>query len=88
MPWLPFNLNNCVRVKLTDEGRAYVAAKDAMFRASHGVLLVRPVESADGWSEWQMWELMQTFGDDIFMGGPHYLDMNVLIDVGYAPAAS
>ena len=63
---MDFNINDKVRVQLTPHGRAVHAA-------SHADLCKRvpalsawgyrpPTEDADGWSEWQLWSLMATFG--------------------------
>lgn len=64
-----FNINEIVRVKLTDHGRAVHAADHAMFWASlassKGIKTPEyqpPKEDADGWSKWQLWDLMGTFG--------------------------
>lgn len=57
---LPFNINHYVRVKLTDHGRGLLAQMQ----------YAPPfTEDADGWSEWQLWELMRTFGPHVYMGG-------------------
>lgn len=58
------NVNDLVRVKLTDVGRKVhrenwtrdfgPMEKDFPYRA--------PTEDSEGWSEWQMWELMRQFG--------------------------
>ena len=45
------NVNDLVRVRLTDRGRE-VAAR-------HGFV---QKEDVGGWSSWQMWELMRVFG--------------------------
>lgn len=68
---LRFNINEYVRVKLTPRGRA-------IHRAQHDDLSARfpsakftysaPVEDADGWSQWQAWTLMETFGQHVGMG--------------------
>lgn len=65
---MKFNMNNYIRVQLTDEGRR-------IHRANHAALLSAlpvesaaafpyqpPVEDADGWSRWQGWHLMREFG--------------------------
>ena len=64
-----YNFNDMIRVRLTDEGRR-------IHRANHERLLemmppaardaIGPYqpkeEDADGWSEWQGWDLMREFG--------------------------
>lgn len=65
-----FNINNSVRVKLTEYGRECL-------RKNHNQLFegstVRPEysppkEDADGWSEWQLWCLMSEIGPHISLG--------------------
>ena len=63
------NINESVRVKLTDHGRAVHAADHAMFWASiapgkdiKATGYSPPREDADGWSKWQLWALMETVG--------------------------
>lgn len=64
------NLNDSVRVKLTDHGRSVHAKDHADCWGSAGVIrpYTPPKEDADGWSTWQLWVLMQTFGPHIYMG--------------------
>lgn len=66
-----FNINNRVRVKLTPEGRAFHAADHAMFNMRTGKNLPYnpPREDEQGWSTWQLWNLMHTFGTEVCLGG-------------------
>lgn len=74
--WLPFNINQYVKVRLTDHGRE-------LHRRLHDELMEKlrlvyanwkssgydpTKEDADGWSEWQAWVLMQTFGPHVYNG--------------------
>ena len=51
---MKFNINNDVKVKLNDKGR-----KITNFTVK---------EDKDGWSKWQLWDLMSTFGKYISLG--------------------
>ncbi len=55
-----------MRVKLTDHGRAIHAADNALSCASADYpnlpKYTPPKEDEDGWSEWQLWTLMEAFG--------------------------
>ncbi len=66
-----FNINNTVKVKLTAEGheimRAQHQAYAEAFPGAFGEFKPK-VQDADGWSEWQLWDLMNTFGRDVRMG--------------------
>ncbi len=67
----PFNINDYVRVKLTDLGRSVLAADDVLFWARHGGrpsgigAYKPPKEDSEGWSKWQLWSLMQAFGSHL-----------------------
>lgn len=60
---MQFNINNKVRVRLTPKGKRVLAEKYKGLRPGYP-----PKEDAAGWSEWQLWDLMQTFGECIFLG--------------------
>lgn len=61
---IEFNINEWVQVRLTDVGRAELHRQ----REELNKRLKRPFmhsivnEDADGWSRWQMWNLMQRLG--------------------------
>jgi hypothetical protein len=65
-----FNLNNYIRVQLTDSGRGIIRQNFADLKKSFPKLSGPnlPNEDADGWSRWQLWNLMQTFGPHIGLG--------------------
>ncbi len=74
---IPFNMNDYVRVKLTDKGRE-------IHKKTWTSLVPRmkynpPKEDKDGWSEWQLWVLMQEFGAHIAMGIESPLESNIEI---------
>ncbi|WP_456390436.1 hypothetical protein [Profundibacter sp.] len=69
---MKFNLNNYIKVQLTDLGRE-------IHKDRHGAVFhtesmrnkypyIPPKEDADGWSQWQAWDFMQTFGPHFRMG--------------------
>jgi hypothetical protein len=63
--WVPVNMNDRVRIRLTDDGRRILAD-----RRIHRVLAHQPTEEVvqedeNGWSYWQVWVLMQTFGQKL-----------------------
>lgn len=57
----PFNVNHYVWVKLTPVGVEHLRRTGEGWRFSH-------LEEKDGWSRWQMWGLMATFGPIIHNG--------------------
>lgn len=66
-----FNVNNYVRIKLTDYGKEILRKRfDEMHEKFPKAFkkFRTPKEDADGWSKWQMWDLMNTFGDYVSLG--------------------
>jgi hypothetical protein len=67
-----FNINDKVRVKLRESGRRILRRRHAELMqnlpAGSGWEYSDPKEDEDGWSEWQLWNLMQEFGPHIAMG--------------------
>lgn len=65
--FIPFNVNHFVRVKLTDEGRRIHRQRfrklNATVKITSNMKYSPPVEDSDGWSRWQLWSLMQAFGE-------------------------
>lgn len=59
---MKFNVNDYVRVRLTDAGRAILALGDP--------LGVSPQEDAEGWSRWLLWDLANKFGGHLGLGRP------------------
>jgi len=79
---LHFNINHNVRVKLTKKGLAiHRAEHDELMRRLPGPARweYKEPNDAEGWSQWQMWELMQTFGAHISMGGELPFSTEILI---------
>ena len=61
-----FNVNETVRVKLTDHGREIHYRQ---WQAITPTLPYRPpVEDEDGWCKWQLWDLMSQFGAHVGLG--------------------
>lgn len=73
--WFWFNMNDYVRVKLTEAGRR-------LHRKNHDDLFMlsirpelrdrfpyrAPEEDSDGWSRWQLHDLIREFHSGIYMG--------------------
>lgn len=74
--WQTFNLNHYVRVKLTDEGRKIHKARHLALLEMAGAFggkgweYTPPKEDENGWSKWQMHNLMESFGAYCVMGRP------------------
>lgn len=78
-----FNMNDYIRVRLTDEGReqyrqSVEALRSLMPPTAAAAFPFKPrKEDANGWSEWQGWELMRTFGPWMTMAAPVPFEMTV-----------
>lgn len=68
---MEFNINDKVRVKLTDYGRQVHRADRERLYAQLGMKgdYVPPKEDENGWSEWQLWVLMEELGRHLRLGG-------------------
>lgn len=69
-----FNINDCVRVKLTPHGHEIVRKRYEKLKAALPVTanfkFTPPKEDSDGWSRWQVWSLMETFGEHVGLALP------------------
>ena len=77
---MKFNLNDRIRVQLTDTGRAIHRAEHVKAFTGYDAKLypyMPPDEDADGWSRWQLWDFMARFGPHISMTG----DLSVMTDI-------
>ena len=60
-----FNINNYIKVRLTDSGREIHKQRHAALFTGYPAQKYPyqpPKEDADGWSRWQAWDFMATFG--------------------------
>ena len=68
---IEFNVNNYVHVKLTDEGREELKRQHESFNLQMNGRLGQwkgVVEDSDGWSKWQLWDLMNRLGHMLSLG--------------------
>lgn len=84
MTLIPFNINHCVRVKLTNYGRTILRQNHEAVRAliPAGVRFdyTEQNEDADGWSSHQLWWLMEQFGHVMRNGGKLPFATEILIE--------
>lgn len=75
------NINETVQVKLTFEGIRILKERHEDLR--HRVPSISewrvPRTDKDGWSEFQLWSLMQIFGPHITMGGPNPFETTIQV---------
>lgn len=79
---LPFNINDYVRVKLTEQGRKILAGRQAEYakRFPGAGALTFPADDADGWSLWQLWDLMHEFGASMYNGCRVPFETSIIIE--------
>lgn len=64
------NINKSVCIKLTDHGKSII-------RRSQWFSV--PPEDDDGWSEWQLWCVMEVFGKHITIGSVPPFETDIFI---------
>jgi hypothetical protein len=72
-----FNLNNNVFVKLNDKGRAMHKAYWEPFSSGN---YRAPMESYDGWSQFQLHEVMSVFGPAMSVGMDNPMETEIILD--------
>jgi len=86
MNWTEFNVNNHVRVKLNDIGYQRLAIlwnELAKYSPSLGRMVAddfKKEADSEGYTDFQMWDFMQTFGPTISQSGPMYFEPKILIE--------
>jgi hypothetical protein len=87
-----FNINSYVRVRLTDLGRAELRRQhDELNRHISefgGKPLGQSFTEVDGWSKWQLWDLMQRLGPLVLMGYEPPFDTNIVLEIDDAAHAA
>ena len=73
------SINRTVRVKLTDYGREIHHRQWQCQALMPHLSYTPPNEDEDGWSEWQLWDLMSTFGPYVGLG--EHLPFEVAIEI-------
>lgn len=80
-----FNINNTVKVKLTEQGKLiYREEWNRIFGDKSGFTYSPPKEDENGYSNWQMWSLMETFGNYMDMGCDCPFETDILIEFKWA----
>ncbi len=78
-----FNVNGCVRVRLTDHGREVLRRDHEAFWREHGVVrpYSPPAEDAEGYSRWQLWVLMEKLGQYQGVAMPLVFEPEMIFEV-------
>lgn len=74
------NINNCVKVKLNEFGLSVMKLnrEELQRRAPCLPDFTPPATDSEGYSKFQLWSLMQTFGPVIHLGGELPFDSEIL----------
>ena len=79
-----FNINNTVKVKLTEHGKKMLERDHNDFWGSRGILRDHPYipkeEDEDGYVKFQLWNLMEELGKYCKLGCAMPFDTVILID--------
>lgn len=79
---MKFNINDYVRVKLTPHGRFLLEKKHHEFYEKYRIAnreYTPYKEDDNGWSTWQLWNLMNYLGEYITMGAELPFETNIEI---------
>lgn len=81
-----FNINDTVRVQLTQKGKNILRERYDNYAKSLGEIFPPksfelPKEDDNGFSEWQMWQLFEYFGSNIFLGCELPFNTNIEIPI-------
>lgn len=78
-----FNINDYVWVKLTDKGREKLRTNfEFMFAGMpSSPKYIRRQEDDDGWSRWQMHDLIQQLGDAVGMGRSLMFEPGIQVEI-------
>ena len=81
-----FNINNTVKVKLTEQGKKLLERDHNEFWGSRGILRDHPYkpheEDENGYVKFQLWSLMYQLGKYCILGCEPPFDTVILIDDG------
>jgi hypothetical protein len=80
--YVPFNINDEIKVKLTDKGRAvYESYWMAVLAGSNGLQppSLNKWTDENGWTSFQLWDAMTIFGPHCYNGGPLMFENNTIL---------
>ena len=80
---MKINLNDLVFIQLTDFGRKILKDQHNDFYKSLGLdrPYLEPQEDSEGWSKWQLWDIMHRFGNYMSVGF-HEVPFKLTIKIG------
>lgn len=85
--WKKFNANHLVKVKLTDFGHEILRERNESLNRylksinAEALEYTPRVEDEEGWSTWQLWELMHCLGEHVDWGSKNPFEMEMEIEI-------
>lgn len=79
---ISFNVNDYVKVNLTEDGIAELQKQRDELRAPSLKDVPLFGKDDEGWTKFQLWDLMNCFGHMMYMGGKIPFETTILIDAG------
>lgn len=79
MSWQKFNVNDIVRVKLKPKGQAILMRNCLKLYDETGSFLQPPAADDEGYTAFQLWQLMETFGPHTSMGEEPCFETTILL---------
>ena len=77
-----FNINDTVKVKLTEKGKQIHREEwGRVFGNNSNFTYAPPREDENGYSSWQMWELMRWFGNHCRTGFDNPFETDILLEL-------
>lgn len=75
------NINDIIKVKLTDKGKEIIQKDYARLISLYPTLDIKPcyVEDEDGYIEFQMWDFMRLYGSHFYVGCPQLIVQNEIV---------
>lgn len=81
---MKFNINDYVKVKLTAKGKEILISNEERLRKEYKIVPELTIKyDENGYTSFQMWELMSLFGESIYLGTTIPFEVDIIIDDAY-----
>ena len=78
---MKINMNDNVKVRITEYGRECLMKNAVEIRQAFSTYEpLQKIEDEEGWSEWQLWRLMDEFGKYLHCGNKIPFETTIIID--------
>lgn len=79
---IPINLNEVIKVKLTDLGKVNYFHRFDQLNRTYGRIVCKPeypIVDEDGYTSFQLWDFMELYGSHMGMASPPVIENNTVI---------